>query len=424
MRIPSVNLLICIISLTGTLTANAQKRPARQKTKSPAKEEQVSKIPELMQAYRFEDAIEIIQKELAAAKQARKPANVSETDLRTARIGADMLRGTEKVIFIDSIVVDRKRFLQNFLISPECGQIGLPKMLCPAIPTKTGAAGHMNELKDRIYYAAPDSAGLLKIHAIPSLGNAWGQPQLLDGMGAEDEEQDYPYMLADGVTLYYAAQGSESLGGYDIFVTRYNPETRKFVKAENIGMPFNSPANDFMYLIDETANIGWFATDRNQPADKVCIYKFIPNESREIYDITPANEENVRRAARIAAISESQTDPKAVKAALERSTGVRSASPADNSTAASLRIVINDGTVYTSLKQFRSGTARRIAEEWLKECDKRKRLANELDRMRQQYAGNKSEAVGRRIRQAEQEMNTLDRSIKTLAKNMRRAEMQ
>ena len=115
---------------------------------------------------------------------------------------------------------------------------------------------------------------------------------------------------------------------------------------------------------------------------------------------------------------------KAVKAALERSTGVRSASPADNSTAASLRIVINDGTVYTSLKQFRSGTARRIAEEWLKECDKRKRLANELDRMRQQYAGNKSEAVGRRIRQAEQEMNTLDRSIKTLAKNMRRAEMQ
>lgn len=93
-------------------------------------------------------------------------------------------------------------------------------------------------------------------------------------------------MMADGMTLYFAAKGEESLGGYDIFVTRYNKSTGEFVRAENVGMPFNSPANDYLMAIDETCNIGWFVTDRNQTADNVCIYRFIPNETREVYDFS------------------------------------------------------------------------------------------------------------------------------------------
>lgn len=423
MRVPSITLLICIFYLVGQLTAPAQKRKPRQKAKTAAKEEKADNIPELMREYRFEKAIEAIQKEMASAKQAHKPTTSLEADLEKARIGADMLRGTEKVIFIDSIVINRKKFMEEILLSPECGGIGLPKHLCPAIPTKTGISGHMNELKDKVYYSAPDSSGLLKIHAIPSLSDTWGQPQRLSGMGEEDEEQDYPYMLADGVTLYYAAQGSESLGGYDIFVTRYNPETRKFVKAENIGMPFNSPANDYLYMIDEASNIGWFVTDRNQPTDKVCIYRFIPNESREIYESATADDEKVRKAARISSIAETQTDAKAVKAALGRLAELRNSSLRGEHSSSEIRIVINDATVYTSLQQFKSAAARRIAEEWLKESKRQEFLRSELDQLRRQYANKKSESVRARILQAEQETAALTRAVNTLAKNMRQAEL-
>ena len=34
-------------------------------------------------------------------------------------------------------------------------------------------------------------------------------------------------------------------------------------------MPFNSPYNDYMYVIDEYNNLGWFASDRFQPEGKV-----------------------------------------------------------------------------------------------------------------------------------------------------------
>ena len=40
-------------------------------------------------------------------------------------------------------------------------------------------------------------------------------------------------------------------------------------------MPFNSPYNDYMYVIDEYNNLGWFASDRYQPEGKgmcICIH--------------------------------------------------------------------------------------------------------------------------------------------------------
>ena len=105
--------------------------------------------------------------------------------------------------------------------------------------------------------------------------------------GLADEPEDnlnYPFMLSDGQTLYFAAKNEESLGGYDIYMTRYDNDERKYLAPENLGMPFNSPANDYLLVIDEFNNLGGFASDRNQPADSVCLYTFIPNESRRTYE--------------------------------------------------------------------------------------------------------------------------------------------
>lgn len=86
------------------------------------------------------------------------------------------------------------------------------------------------------------------------------------------------------MTIYYASDGDGSMGGYDIFVTRYNTNTDTYLVPENVGMPFNSPYNDYMYVIDEYNNLGWFASDRYQPEDKVCIYVFVPNDSKRTYN--------------------------------------------------------------------------------------------------------------------------------------------
>lgn len=47
-------------------------------------------------------------------------------------------------------------------------------------------------------------------------------------------KRQLPVCLSDGVTIYYATDG-EGLGGYDIFVTRYNTNTDSYLTPENVG---------------------------------------------------------------------------------------------------------------------------------------------------------------------------------------------
>ena len=77
----------------------------------------------------------------------------------------------------------------------------------------------------------------------------------LNGLTERNGQQDYPFMLSDGTTLYFAENGEESLGGYDLFVTRYSSSSHEYLKPENLGMPFNSPYNDYMLVIDEPNNL-------------------------------------------------------------------------------------------------------------------------------------------------------------------------
>ena len=66
-------------------------------------------------------------------------------------------------------------------------------------------------------------------------------------------------------------------------MSRKDIDTGEYLQPQNMGMPYNSPYDDYMLAIDEENNIGWWATDRNQIPGKVTIYVYIPNVTRENY---------------------------------------------------------------------------------------------------------------------------------------------
>lgn len=96
-------------------------------------------------------------------------------------------------------------------------------------------------------------------------------------------------MLSDGCTFYFASRSEQGLGGYDIFRSYRDSDTGEFQNPVNMGLPYNSPADDYMLAIDEYTGAGWWATDRNGAVDEngdelVTIYVFVPSEMRENYD--------------------------------------------------------------------------------------------------------------------------------------------
>lgn len=80
--------------------------------------------------------------------------------------------------------------------------------------------------------------------------------------------------MTDGTTLYFSSNRPGGMGGYDIYRTIYDPEARSFSEPVNMGVPFNSPFDDYLFMPDNFANRAWFASNRETVGtDSVTVYE-------------------------------------------------------------------------------------------------------------------------------------------------------
>lgn len=429
-----VSLIVCVLFFYSIL-AEAQNPAVRNASGQAAPSavassgtEMLSEPDRLIRAYRFDEAIARLQKEMATAKRKKASTALLEEEMQRARTGATMLEATEKVVFIDSVSIDKDAFLTAFRLSPSIGKVGrtgdvFPESLLMDFG-RTGQTIFLNDFGDKAYMSLPDSSGYLRLHTSYRMGETWTKPELVPGIAngaGGDGDMDFPFLQADGVTLYYAAQADGGLGGYDIYVTRYNSDIKQFVRPENVGMPFNSPYNDYLYIVDEETGVGWFVSDRYQSADRVCVYSFIPNESREIYDLSTTDEEMLRQFAMLQPFARSRGSNRQIEDAHARLSALQAAPAAETE---AFRFVMTDNAVYTSLSDFRSASARLIASQWAKSERSLRLQEAYLDNLRRQYAaGTATPELYRAILELEKEVDELARSVVTMEKNMRQAEL-
>ena len=224
-------------------------------------------------------------------------------------------------------------------------------------------------------------------------------------------------MLSDGVTLYYSSTSSESLGGYDIYVTRYNTDTKKYLKAENMGMPYNSLYNDYFLAIDEANQLGWLVSDRYQPEGKVCVYLFIHNETRNIYS-TDDDMDNLRHLAVIHDIASTQQENKnIVLEAKQRYKNLLTSLQNNNDEKIEFTFPVYNGIVYHNMNEFKSSKAKQMATNWKELTLKRTAIITELAKNRKKYPTNTS--LGGTIIKQENALEQLDDTIKDLEWNIR-----
>ena len=366
---------------------------------------------------------------LSAQKKKKRPVKkpvmvVVEEPQEDPRI-TNMREMTQQIVIIDSIVADKSQFLSHYVLSSETGKIMTASQISGI---EADGYVYLNEMGNKAYFGKADQNGVRQIYTSDKLGDRWGEPILMNGLSEGSDEADYPFMMNDGITFYFAAQGEESIGGYDIFFTRYDSRSGSFLKPENIGMPFNSEANDYMYAADEQSGIGYFVSDRRQPKDTVCVYIFILPETRRSYDPTKFTEQQIHDFADITRIADTWGNGSERRAALERLKAVftnASRPTTDKATEANTAIVINDRLTYTSAKDFRSPTAANHYRELLKARERLSHLEAELQKTRDRYA--QADENGRKllseiILHNEEQSLILRNKIHTLEKQIRNEE--
>ena len=379
-----------------------------------------------MDEYDFDTATDLLEKEIARLQKRRKPTEEAEQLLTEVQRYAGKLEATERVVFVDSVVVDKDKLLSQYPLSGESGSLYAYSTYFQK-PDTVGCVVFKNQLGNHVIFAQPDKEGRQMLWQQEMVGTDWTSPARISGLDEEGETltMGYPYMLSDGATLYYAAVGEDGLGGYDIYMTRYDVDSQSFLTPENIGMPFNSPANDYMYAVDEYNNLGWFATDRNQPEGKVCVYTFIPNPTRRLYSMEEMDSREIGRRARITSIRDTWTEPQVVKQA---QSVLASLSSTNKQTVrkGDFEFVLSDARTCVLEADFKNPEARQQLKWWLENRQSLTQTESRLSALRDEYAAadaDRKNQLAPQIRLLEGKLVQTLADLHTTEKNIRRLEL-
>ncbi|MDE7368643.1 MAG: tetratricopeptide repeat protein [Muribaculaceae bacterium] len=337
--------------------------------------------------YRINDAEEDIELYRKGLKRTRKKTDPDESGEVVEKIEhiKNMLDRVEKIVIIDSLSVPAADFFTYYRLSPESGTLTsretVPAGFEPANPTVV----YTSESGMEQIYAINDSSTTKLASSALLFGGEREKPIALKGSLNEGGDANYPFLMPDGITLYYANNGENSLGGYDIFISRKSG--MDYLQPQNIGMPYNSPYNDYLLAIDEITGTGWWATDRNHVPGMLTIYVFIPSDMRTNYSPDDPNLASFARIDSYKATWAPDTDYSELLAK------IRAIKPSSEDNGPTFEFYIPGRGILTSLDSFKSQPAAEAMRQYLSQSESLEKTRTELNQLREKYAkGNVSTA--------------------------------
>lgn len=389
---------------------DADARTAYEEARKKGSREAILALAELANLrYEVDEARELVEAYRKTLKKGKRTVATDESGDIDDRIDRteNMLGRVEQIEVIDSLVVDADDFFRHYRLSAESGSINSPEVLPDNFASANPTIVYEPESGRQMIWAAPDKEGTFKLVSSSALyGNDWEAPVALgDGLG-EGGDANYPFLMPDGITLYFANDGENSLGGLDIFISRRGDDS--FLQPQNIGMPYNSPYDDYMLAIDELTGVGWWATDRNRIPGKVTIYVFIPSELRKNFD---PDSPDIASRARLSSIKDTWKPTTNRQEIIRRIAAVNTGGHGKR--AAQFEIFIPGRGIYTSLDNFRHPEARQAMQAYLNALKKVSDSKGKLASMRSEYSrGNRSAAD--LILQAEKQLDAAEAELVTL----------
>ena len=314
------------------------------------------------------------QKKKVVKKKETK-AKVVATDKKIDNnLFASMLPNTDKLLVIDSVVVDKESFLKHLDLQNENGYVGI----------ENDNAWFINALKNKKIYASGDSLSGRKLILAYYVNSKWDDRRSISELNTLFSDINFPFLMPDATTLFFSAKGHNSIGGFDIYTTRLDVDNGGFYIPDNYGLPYNSTANDYFLAIDERNNLGWLVSDRYQPEDKVCIYIFVPNKNRVKLAQEGFDNNTIKKLAQLNSIQDTWNfgDKQEAMRNLER---LRIQRNVENKGRESVLFIVNDKIKYTSLSQFKSNKSKQL---FAKLEDNKQLVAKqktELENLRIQY---------------------------------------
>ena len=90
----------------------------------------------------------------------------------------------------------------------------------------------------------------------------WFEPVNLGRKINSKFDEISPFVTKDGKNLYFSSNNLNSIGGFDVFVSRFSFEDDDWLKPKNLGMPINSSGDEIGFRVLSSGKGGIFSSNR------------------------------------------------------------------------------------------------------------------------------------------------------------------
>ena len=103
----------------------------------------------------------------------------------------------------------------------------------------------------------------------------WSEPKNLgDGINTKYDEIN-PWLYFDDQTLFFASEGHNSMGGFDIFMSTQPDAAMEWSKAANLGYPLNNTDDNKYFSLTADGKTGFIAASTENGIGELDLIKFV-----------------------------------------------------------------------------------------------------------------------------------------------------
>jgi hypothetical protein len=229
--------------------------------------------------YRFDEAI--VQYSLYKTKAGGKAAAKLDVDRQIAMCnnGKSLLRNVTDLVVMERKEMNASEYFRAYdLGGLDAKLVVKPDDLASSYDKKKKEKSTVvvRQTSQEIYYSSygPDGKSGRDIYKITRLPNfQWSKEENLGSVINTPFDEDYPYITPDGKTLYFSSKGHNSMGGYDVFKSEWDEQSKTWSKPVNLDFAINTPDDDVQYVTDPNSAYGFFSSKRSVPEGKITVYK-------------------------------------------------------------------------------------------------------------------------------------------------------
>lgn len=198
----------------------------------------------------------------------------SSLDEQVVGLRAD---GSEMIIYIDHI----DKFGDIYSSKKKNGLFEKYKSLGDTINEKIEhSASISDDGKTLFFVRGEDREAQTDIYMCRRLPNKnWSVPLKLGPEINTIYHEDFPYLSTDGQTLYFSSEGHNTMGGFDLFKSTWDPEKNTWTKAENLGYPINTTDDDRSISLTPDNRAGYISALRPGGQGDLDIYRVKFNDA-------------------------------------------------------------------------------------------------------------------------------------------------